>query len=955
MKIYARHLIISFIGLLFIIFLACACAGDKTRNFAGLGNGSDKIPLTEKALTGTLPNGLKYYILENQRPENRAHLALVVNAGSVLENDDERGFAHFVEHLAFNDTARFPKLELIEYLRSLGMRFGADANAYTYYDETVYHFDVPVEEKDGIKKIPDKALAILDDWTYAVSFLPQDVASESLVVLEEFRTRLGAMERVRKITMPVLFEGSAYADREVIGLSHIIENAQSRQLKAFYDRWYKSDNMALVFVGDFDGKALQADLARHFNMPAAQEPVNRPLYELPPPKKNNFRVQIITDPELTAASFSVYFRQKEGSKRGTLAYYRDSLIDYLIDDMLSRRFAELSLDPDAKSIEAWAGGWNWSSNSRFYTLGTQPKAGEAEPALRELLLEKESMRRYGFTESELERAKLNVVSYLENQLSEKDRRESRLYIRNFTSHIIHGEDMADIEWEMEAVNSMLPAIGLKEITAAVKKYFETNDCIVFLIAPQADSENLPSEEKIKAVFNETAKAKIKKRKSDSLSGDLLERPPVPGKIIDEKADGQTGAKILSLSNGTEVILRETSNKNNEIIMYAIANGGTNNAPLEDIVSAKLASEMISVSGLGPYSHTELINKLSGKQVSVSFSVSSNTRGFQGSSTIKDLKTLFEMIHLYFTKPGLDERAVAAMIDQYRTNLIHQDDDPQNVFSRELTKTIYNNHPRYMPLELADMDRVSVDKALDFIKRCVNPSDYTFVFTGNFDISQMRELLAMYIASIPAAVSMNSWTDPVITRPAPETKKIINKGQDERSMVFLAWFTPGPSEFDEKRNQTAAVLTEYLDILLTDEIREKLGGVYSISCGASVNVIPSGEYTINAFFNCSPARADELAAAVIERITMLTRQPLNTDTFNKAKEALLKQHENSLQRNLYIAQSYANSAVLYNTPLARLNDRPQVINSVTAGDVRSLCGDMLAGGPVTVILFPEGWK
>jgi len=954
MKTYGKKIIRVLTGFLLIIVFICACADKETRQFAGLGKPGDKIPLTEKALTGILPNGLRYYILENRRPENRAHLALVVNAGSVLENDDERGFAHFVEHLAFNDTARFPKLELIEYLRSLGMRFGADANAYTYYDETVYHFDVPVENTDGVKKIPDKALAILDDWTYAVSFLPEDVENESLVVLEEMRARLGAMDRVRKITMPVLFEGSAYANREVIGLAETIENAQSRQLKDFYDRWYTSGNMALVFAGDFDGKVLEADIARHFNMPMAQEPAHRPLYELPPPKKNNFLVRIITDPEITAASYSVYYKQKEGPKRGTIAYYRDSLIHYLIDTMLTMRFEEQSSDPDSKAVESWAGVWRWSSNSRFYSMGTQPKAGLAEDALKQLLLEKESMRRFGFAESELERAKLNLISYMERQLSEKDRRESRFFINNFTSHIIHGEDMADIEWEMDAVNSLLPGIGLKEIKAAVKEYFKVNDCIVFLIAPEADMENLPSAERIKAIFKETSKAKISKRKSDSLSGDLLDKTPHAGKIISERTDPQTGADIIALSNGAAVILKETENKNNEIILYAMANGGTNNAPQDDIISAKLASEMIGVSGLGPYSRIDLINKLSGKQVSASFWASSNSRGFQGSSTIKDLKTFFEMIHLYFTKPNIDERAVKAMIDQYRTNLIHQDDDPQNVFSRELTKTIYNNHPRYMPFVLEDMDNVSIQKALDFYKRCVNPSDYTFVFTGNFNTKEMREMLALYLASIPENVSMNSWTDPLVTRPG-ETKNIIYKGQDERSIVFLAWFAPAPPVFDEKKNQTAAVLSEYLDILLLNEIREKLGGVYSISCGASVTSIPAGEYSLNAFFNCNPARVDELTAAVIDRITMLIRQPLNADTFAKAKEALIKQHENSMQRNLYIAQSYANSSVLYNTPLARLNSRPDVISSVTPDDVRSLCRDILVSGPVQIVLYPEDRK
>jgi len=934
-------------GLLTALLLTCATVS----NYAGLGKASDKVPLTGQALTGYLPNGLRYYILENTLPENRAHLALVVNAGSVLEKDDERGFAHFVEHLAFNDTARFPKLELIEYLRSLGMRFGADANAYTSYDETVYHFDVPVENSGGVKRIPDRALAILDDWTYAVSFLPEDVSSESRVVLEEFRTRLGAMDRARKIFLPILFAGSAYATREPIGLHDIIENATSEKVRGFYDRWYTSDNMALVFVGDFNGKALEAELSRHFNMPSATRPINRPRHELPPPVNGNFRVEIITDPELTSTNFLIYFKQRRGTQRGTLAYYRESVIDYLIDDMLSTRFEDAASDPEAAATEYWGGIWRWSANSRFYSMGTQSKTGKAEEALRELLLEKEAMRRFAFTESELERAKLRLVSFMEKQLSEKDRRESRTFIRGFTNHFLYGEDMADIEWEVNAVNSFLPAISLKEIAQSVKNYFSANDCNVFLLAPQAEAESLPSETRIRAVFNETRNAPITSRKDETVSGELMSMVPQAGTVTGESIDAETGAHILTLSNGTKIILKETANRNNEVIMYAMAKGGTANASQDTVVSANLLSEMINVSGLGPYSRTELVNKLAGKQVSASFWTSSYYRGFQGSSTTQDLRTLFEMLHLFFTEPKLDERAIAAMIDQYRTMLAHQEQDPQNVFSRELSRIIYNNHPLFKPLEPEDMNRVSVEQARSFLNQCINPADYTFVFIGNIDINQMRELSASYISSIPNASSMNRWIDPRINRPN-EGRRTIYKGQDEKCMVYLGWFARGPAAFDEQKNMISSALSEYLDILLTDEIRENLGGVYSISAGASVSVIPTGEYRLSVFFQCDPARADELIAAVQERITQLAGRPLNQDTFNKAKEALLMEHESSIQKNLHIAQSYANSSALYNTPLNRLNLRPNTVRAVRAEDVQAFCREILRSGPVQLVLFPE---
>ena len=616
--------------IIFITTLLLTCVSTPKVDYAGLGKPSDLVPFNTSVLTGNLPNGLKYYILENSLPENRAHLGLIVNAGSVLERDDQRGFAHFVEHLAFSDTARFPDLQIQEYLRSLGMRFGPDFNASTSHERTLYYFDVPVETTNGAKRITDRALAILDDWTYAVTFKPEFVESERRVVLEEMRARSGASERIRKIVFPLIFAGSAYEDREVIGLEHVIENATQEQLMEFYSRWYRNDNMALVFIGDFDGKALEAELVNHFNKQADAQSVNRPVYNLPPPKKDNFHVEIITDPEITSASYSIYFKQRHSAKKGTLAYYRETIVDYLISTMLNQRFNEAELDPDSTAVNSWGGPWYWASNSKFYMMGTSPKAGKYEDSLRELLLEKESMHRgYGFTENELHRAKLNLVSYMERQLSEKDRRESRSFLRSFTSHFLYGEDFADIEWEVEAVNALLPVIGVNEIKQTAGNYFTANDVTVFLMAPQAEEENLPSKERIRQIINETSKMQISPKQDEAVSGDLIEALPQRGPIVNETKDEQTDAVTIVLSNGAKLIIKETTNRNNEIILYAMAKGGTVNAPIETAISVNLLSEMIQVSGLGPYSRTELVNKLAGKQVSMSFWTSNYYRGFSG--------------------------------------------------------------------------------------------------------------------------------------------------------------------------------------------------------------------------------------------------------------------------------------------------------------------------------------
>ncbi|MDR1904444.1 MAG: insulinase family protein [Treponema sp.] len=941
------------------LLFACAGAakskdtatGQKT-DFGGLGQSSDPVPLMSKVISGTLPSGLRYFILENTKPEGRAYLTLAVNAGSVLETEEERGLAHFAEHMAFNGTARFPKMGLINYLRSLGMRFGADANAYTSFDETVYGIEVPVEEQDGRKRIPDRALAIIDDWTHAVTFDPQDMDGERKVIMEEYRTRLGAMERVRRILLPVIFRGSPYAQREPIGLLDVIENAPVETLVDFYRKWYQADNMAVIFVGDFDGKALEAELADHFTIPAPKQPTKRPEYQLPPPQKGNFHVEVITDPELTFTSFNIYYKRKSETAKATLGAYRQDVIDNLIETMLALRFDEAASRPETSYVESMGGAWNFGRSARFYLLGTQAKTGLAEDSLREMLLEKESIVRYGFTNSELEHAKLSLISMLEQMASEKDRQESRSYVYRFTAHFLNKDNLPDIEWELDAVSRLLPGIGLAEITVAVRDYFADDDCTVFVIAPAAEAASLPSKERVREIFAEAAKATISPRESAVLSGELLEAEPQPGSLSAETRDAETGALIWQLSNGAKLILKETQNRNNEIIFYAMARGGTTSAPESGDISVRLASAMLTASGLGSYSRTELVKKLAGKQVSLSFWDSNYYRGFQGSATTRDIKTLFEMLYLEFTQPRIDADTVKALLDQQRTNLAWQEEDPETVFYNEVTRTMYNNHPRFKPMELADLDRVSVEQAMRYIKTCMNPADYTFVFTGNLNLEEMKNLTQTYLASIPRAPAWDTWTDIQEGRPGKIEKRIY-KGKEEQSMVFLGWF--GPVEYSEEKSQAAAILTEYLDIIMTEEIRETLGGVYSIYARTSVSSIPKGEQNLSVYFYCDPRRVRELSAAVQRQLAAVANEGIDQDIFDKSVEALLKEYENSMQSNMYIAQSYANSSVLFTVPLSRLNRRPEIIRAVRPADIQTMCSELLQFGPAQVILYPEGWK
>jgi len=948
-------IIMAVLAGLFLLF-SCASASRSIAS-SGLGRATDPIPFMENARTGVLPSGLRYYLLENTQPEGRAYLTLAVDAGSVLENENERGLAHFVEHMAFLRTERFGKLELLNYLRSLGMRFGPEVNAYTSFNETVYGIEVPVETgPDGRKRVPDTALAVIDDWSRAIIFDGEDVDGERLVVLEEYRYRLGAQERINRQVYPLLFRGSIYADRLPIGLPEVIESAPPERLEGFYRKWYRPENMALIIVGDFDTAYLESTLTDHFPADKAAYPAlagassrfTRPRFTMSGPKKGNFESLVLTDSELTYSRMDLYWKMKSQPKAANLATYRESVIDYLIDIMLSLRFDEATTKPETPYIAA--GGWHssYDNSTRFYTLAAIAKTGFTKETLREVFLIRETLSRYGFTDDEVETAKAYHISNLEQAVDEKDRHHSNNFVSFFTEHFLSGEPVPGDEWELDAAQRLLPGITLKEINAAVKAYFADDDLTVIISAPDAEAASLPGNAEIKALSDEMKRATVAAPVTASRADALLSVVPTPGSIVSETTDSETGAIRMMLSNGAELILKDTRNRNSEVSLYAQARGGTMSVSPEDDVSASLAADMLSVSGLGALTQPELTRFLMDKQASLSFWTQNYLRGFSGSAAVKDLQTLFEMIYLSFTQPRMDAEAIEALLDQYASMLMFQENDPNSVFNREIYRTTYGN-PRFYPLELNDLAKVDPDAAMDFVRACLNPADYVFVIVGNIDLPLIRSLAQTYLASIPRGASFNQWADIDPQRPQDTTKE-VRKGMEERSTVYLTWFSP--QTYTEEKSAAMSVLTEYMDIQLIDEIREKLNGVYGVSAGVSITPMPRGELVGEAYFVCDPVRVPELTAAVKEEFLKVSRGEISADVLTKAIEALIQSQEESIQRNNYIANSYANSAVIFRGPLSRLDNRPAMYRAVTNADLQRAAADLVGGSFVQLVLYPE---
>jgi zinc protease len=942
-----------------LLLLITACTTNPANNtdpFAGLGNPSDPIPFIEEVRTGKLSNGLTYFILENTKPENRAYLTIAVDAGSIQEKDDEQGLAHFVEHMAFNGTEHFPKSELIDYLRSLGMRFGPEANAYTSFDETVYGIEVPVEISDsGKKMVPEKAIQVISDWSSDINLFPEDVDAERSVIMEEYRTRLNADMRVWKKTLPIIYEDTLYAERDPVGLPEIIETAPAQRLVDFYKRWYRPDNMALIFVGDFDGAALEAELENYFNAEKPSSAIEKTHYDLPLPEKGKFRAEIITDPELTFTRADFYFKMQPKLPGTDLQSYRQNIIENLISRMTYLRIEEAATNP--ATPYAAAGAWvsRYAYSSRICVMAGIAKPSLIKETMNAVLLEKESMQQHGFTQTEIDIAKRSLISDLEQAAAEKDRQESSSYINRLTSFYLNGGYFPSIGWELEAVEKLLPGINQNDILSTVKDFFKEDDITVIITAPESDAASLPNADEIKTMIHNVTNANIEKPIEEKIIDDLIEDDPAPGKILSENVDAETNVTEWTLGNGARVLFMPTTNQNNEISFYALAKGGISSADDEDYYSVSAASDMFFYSGVGDFSLTDLSRILADKQTSLSSFISSYTRGFQGSSSVEDLETILELIYLKFTQPNIDDDAVAVVMDQYRTMLTQRAENPEAFFFDEVQRMMYSNYPKTVPMQLADLEKISGSDAESFLKKSVNPQDYIFVFTGNIDETELRRLTEIYIASIPANgnAPFNTWTDMKIPLPGKQEKNLY-KGQEDKSIVFMGWFIP--MVYSEKDAVNAAILSEYLDIRLTEEIREKLGGVYSVSPSASLSPMPSGQLSLLITFYCDPDRAEELSAAVTAEISLIAQGIINNDMMIKSREALKKTFEQSMQSNSYIARNIAYYNQIFQEPFSRLYARPELYENVKPEDIQQLSNLLLTnGGPLKMILYPESWN
>jgi zinc protease len=906
------------------------------------------MPVDPQITMGTFKNGLRYYIRPNKKPEKRAELRLVVKAGSILEDDDQRGLAHFLEHMAFNGTRNFPKQELIAFMESLGMRFGAHLNAYTSFDETVYMLQVPTDKPRAM----ERAFQVLEDWAQNISLDPAEVEKERGVVLEEWRSSRGAgMRNVEKI-FPVVFKGSRYANRLPIGTPEIIQNGKLDRIKQFYKDWYRPDLMAVVAVGDFDKAAIERLVTSHFgSMPAATGPRPRPTYDLPDRADTGFAINTDKETTMTIVEVDTLLPARA---QGSVGVYRQKTVDRLFSGMLNARFSELAQKPEAPFVFGFSGRGSFTArNKEIAFLNALVKEGAVEQGTRALLTEAERVARFGFTGTELARQKASILRNYERLALEKENALSAAkaaeYIRNF----LLGETLPSAEDEYALHQRFVPEITLAEINKLAREWFpvSSQNRLVVVTAPEKSGLMIPDEAKLAAIIKETPSTELKPYVDTISSVALLESLPTPGKIISTTTNEKAGLTIWELTNGIKIVLKPTTFKADEILFRATSPGGTSLASDANYVPASSATQVITAGGIAKLSAIDLQKMLMGKVASAAPFIGELEEGLSGTSARKDLETMFQLIYLRFTQPRADANAFAVQATQARTFMTNQSASPEFAFFDALTSARYQNHLRRRISTAATIDQWNLEKSLAFYKeRFADASDFTFFFVGSFDEALIKPLVERYLGSLPSQRRKESWKDVGVKTPTGIVEKKVEKGIEPKSRAAIVF--SGPIVFDQTQRVAIRAMAEILQTRLREIIREELGGTYSISAVSSYQKFPRPEYSITIQFGSSPERTEDLLKRVFEEIEKFKKGGPTEKQLNDEKEALIREFETNSTQNGYLLNQISLRFNLEEDPAGiwTITDFYRKLDAATVQEAAKLY--LNTQSFVKVTLFPE---
>ena len=906
---------------------------------------SRQLPVDPLVTIGTLDNGLRYYIRSNKRPENRAELQLVLNVGSVLEDEDQIGLAHFVEHMAFNGTEQFPRQALVDYLEGIGMKFGPEINASTSFDETIYMLTVPTDSVE----ILETAFQILEEWAHKLAFDPEMIDGERGVVVEEWRSGRGARARMFNKQFPVLFKDSRYAERLPIGTVESLESFEHEVLKRFYRDWYRPDLMAVIAVGDFEGHEIEELIEEHFSfLPVRDEPRPRDTFTVPDHEET--LITIATDPEATESGVSIYYKQPMRATI-TIGDFRRLMVERLYNRMLNNRLFELTQQPDPPFMYASSGQGRLIRSKEVYVLGASVADGGVVRGLEAILTEAERVARHGFTATEMEREKAELLLLMEHAHAERETTPSVAYAQEYSAAFLTGEPVPGISYEYELYLRMSPGIILEEVNGLAREWLTNRNRVVLVNAPEKEGAQVPTEAELLAAFDAVRSQAIVAYDDAVDDGPLVPETLTPGDVTAEYILEDLGVYQWDLANGVRVILKPTQFKEDEILFRASSPGGTSLASDEDFIAASTAGMVVSAAGVGSFDRVELQKKLAGQVAVVSPSIGELYENLGGSALPENVETLFQLIHLTFTAPRRDSNAYLAFKSQVEAFLANRSVDPVEAFHDSLTVALSQSHFRARPPTVSVYEEMDLEKSFEFYRdRFGDAGDFTFVFVGNFDVESMRPLVRTYLATLPSAGRVENWRDVGIRPPTGIVEKTVRLGVEPRSQTSIV--ISGPIEFTRENQYLVSSLGELLQIKLRERLREDLGGTYTVTVGGSAAREPAPFYSLQVSFSADPERLEELTAAVFEEMNKLKVEGPADNDVAKVKEAQRRSQETNLEQNGYWLYQllYADR---YGVDPRRIINHSQIIDGLSSGKLKDAAVRFLnLKNYVRVMLYPE---
>lgn len=910
------------------------------------------IPVDPDVRTGKLDNGLTYYIRHNNWPEQRAEFYIAQRVGSIQEDDNQRGLAHFLEHMAFNGSKHFKGNEMLRWCESVGVKFGTDLNAYTSIDQTVYNISNVPTTREGIV---DSCLLILYDWADGLLLEQEEIEKERGVIHEEWRLRTSAQMRMLERDLPKLYPNSKYGYRMPIGLMEIIDNFERPFLQAYYEKWYRPDNQAIIVVGDVDVDKIEQKIKDLFS--PIKLPENRALVTAEPVPDNNEAIIVIDkDKEQRYNIVSLMMKHESfpDSLKGTMAYI---ITDYIKDaaiSMLNDRLREYAEKPESPFLQASAGDGAYllSRSVDAFGLDVLPKDGQAEAALTAVLTEARRAAEFGFTPTEYNRFKANFESNIDKQYSNKDKRFNSQFVGQYVQNFLNNEPIPSIDYTHETMKQLIPVLPLEAVNMVLQELVSKSDTNLVVLNFNTEKEDAvyPTEESVKKAIATARTAEIEAYVDNVKDEPLMTELPKKGSIKKEVKNDLFDYTELTLSNGAIVVLKKTDLKKDQVLLRGYGYGGSGLYGDEDLPNLKMFNDVIEASGLGNFSHTELEKALAGKIASASMSLDAYREYINGSSTPKDVETMLQLVYLMFTNINKDQKSYDNLMQTTEVALRNRLLQPENVFSDSLSLTLGNHHPRVKPFDLDDLKKVDYDRILQIAKeRTANAAAYTFDIVGNYDEETIRPLIEQYIGSLPSQkkVEKSAYIDTDFKGEVINNFK--HKAETPRSIAVMLWYSKDMPFTSENRIK-AAMVGQILSMEYLKKIREDASAAYTV--GASGNLSTDdfeNNATVYVYCPMKPEKADTALQIMRDEVQALTKG-CDPDKLAKVKEYMIKNHADQLKQNNYwitTIDMWRYKSVDFH------KDYEQLVNAQTPESIAAFVKELIkSGNRAEVVMMPE---